>query len=69
MTQAQADAVTTSATLAWKLLGYLEIIAGVFGLALGTVSFFFGGIVAYVIVGLDVVMVGVVAYLMRNLST
>ena len=55
--------------LAWKLLGYLEIVAGVFGLALGTLSFLFGGIMAYVIVGLDVVMVGVVAYLMRNLST
>jgi hypothetical protein len=50
------------------LLGSFEIIAGIFGLACGVLNFLFGGIVAYVIAGIDVVMIGVVAFLIKNFS-
>ena len=67
-TQAEKDSINNPAQAAWKALGYTEIVAGVLGLTFGTLSYIFGGIIAYVITGLDVVMIGVIGYLMFNFS-
>ena len=67
-TQALKDEANNAGLAAWNLLRYFELGAGIISLALGTVSYFFGGIIAYVTAGLNVGMLGTVVYLMYSFT-